>query len=147
MRRERLVDPPVIAIESLQVKRDRVRAKVRVTDAAYTMTTPRLAERAKIVFPNLALHACVNGEGPLFGCVIDHTPLPHLLEHVVVDLQVEATHDPYRVFTGATRWLNEELGTALVEVSYTDDLVAIRAFRDAAHLLNRLCSQIAYARE
>jgi hypothetical protein len=64
--------------------------------------------------------------------------LPHLLEHVVVQFQVEACPDPDRIFTGATRWTDRRAGLAQVEVSYADDIVALRAFRDGAALVNSL---------
>lgn len=130
--------PPRIVVEKLQVRADRVVATVRMPDPLRVLTTPKLAARVCEDFPNLPHHACVNGEGPAFGAVIEHTPLPHLLEHLVVDLQVQAEPDPDRVFTGASRWTEREQGRARVEVSYSDDLVALRAFRDAADYLNSL---------
>ncbi len=130
-----------LAIESLRVERDRVRARVRVNDLAHVMTTPQIAQAALALRPSLARHACVNGQGPMFGSVIGHTPLPHLLEHVVLDLQVEMTDDASRVFTGATRWIDEAAGVAEVEMSYMDDLVALRAFRDAAHMITRMINE------
>lgn len=127
-----------LAIESLSVKADRVIALVRMHDAVKVMTTPKLARRACERHPNLPDHACVNGEGPTFAAVIDHTPAPHLLEHLVIDLQTEACDDPDLIFTGATRWVDRPAGLAEVQVSYADDLVALRAFREAADFINGL---------
>ena len=125
-----------VRIESLLVKADRVVAMVRVGDARHANTTPDIAQAAIAAMPDLPIHTCVNGVGPVFGAVLDNTPLPHLLEHVAVQLQVAACPDPDRVFTGATRWVDRRVGLAQVEVSYADDIVAIRAFRDAAALVN-----------
>ena len=130
--------PPRIVIERLQVRSDRVVATVRMPNAPRVLTTPKLAARVCRDFPDLPQHACVNGEGPVFGAVVGHTPLPHLLEHLVIDLQVQAGDDPDRLFTGASRWTDREKGLAQVEVSYADDLAALRAFRDAAAYLNAL---------
>ena len=127
-----------LVLESLRVERDRVVAMVRVEDAAYAMTTPQIARAATQARPDLPQHACVNGVGPVFGAVMANTPLPHLLEHVVVDLQAAACPDPDRVFTGVTRWTDRRAGKARVEVSYADDIVALRAFRDAVLLVNSL---------
>lgn len=127
-----------LRIESLTVKSDRVVALVRMADAVRVLTTPKLAQRVCQQHPDLPRHACVNGEGPLFGAVMDHTALPHMLEHLVIDLQTQACPDPDRVFTGATRWVDRPAGLASVEVSYADDLVALRAFRDAVDYLNDL---------
>ena len=132
-------DAPVrIVLESLHVTADRIVAAVRVADPGRADTTPALAAVAAARRPNLPIHTCVNGEGPTFGAVMAHTPLPHLLEHVVVDLQVERCPDANRVFTGATRWTDRRAGRARVEVSYADDLVALAAFRDAVALVNSL---------
>jgi hypothetical protein len=129
---------PRLVLKSLRVEADRVVAAVVVEGAASSAdTNPRIAARAIAERPNLPIHTCVNGEGPLFGSVIDHTPLPHLLEHVVVDLQTAACPNPDRVFTGATRWTDGHPERARVEVSYADDIAALRAFRDAVDLVNR----------
>lgn len=133
--------PPVprLAIETLQVRRDRIVATVRV-DPAHPNSTPRLARALTAALPDLPRHACVNPEGDYFAAVMDHTALPHVLEHVVIDLQTSAfaVTDPDRVFTGVTRWTDFAHGRASVEVSYHDDVTAIRAFRDAAALINSL---------
>jgi len=131
-------DAPRLVLESLRVQRDRVVATVRVGSAELANTTPLLARMAVAVRPDLPLHSCVNGVGPTFGSVIANTPTPHLLEHVVIDLQTAACPDPDRVFTGMTRWTDRRAGRAEVQVSYADDLVALRAFRDAVELINSL---------
>lgn len=129
---------PRLLLESLRVQRDRVVAAVRVGDPDSAMTTPQLARQLVRIRPDLPIHSCVNGRGPTFGAVIEHTPLPHVLEHVVIDLQTASCADPDRVFTGVTRWIDRRAGKAQVEVSYADDLVCLRAFRDAVELLNSL---------
>lgn len=172
-----------LSIERLCVRRDRVEANVRV-EPGFHLTTPEIARRVAAAFPTLASHACVNDVGPRFGAVMDRTPLPHLLEHLVIDLQVRACEVGARgtaseasgsagagsgsgmalaagagasldalldargnpadalpaddvSYCGTTAWLDEAVGLARVEVSFTDDLVALRAFRDATDFLNR----------
>lgn len=129
---------PLITIEALHVGADRVVATVRVASRERALTNPQMAARACKLRPDLPIHACVNGKGPTFAAVMERTPVPHLLEHVVIDLQTQACPDPDRVFTGATRWLDVREGRAQVAVSFADDLVALRAFRDAADLVNGL---------
>ena len=114
--------------------------------------------RVLAVVPTLAQHACVNERGTVFAAVMDCTPLPHLLEHLVVDLQVRAesgqwftlpgaaaeappsmvgaTHD--RPIVGTSEWLDEVAGIARIDVSFADDLVALRAVRDSVAFLNKL---------
>lgn len=131
---------PGIWIESLRVKSDRIVAMVRVGDVRRANTTAQVAQAAVAALPNLPIHTCVNGVGPLLGAVIEDTPLPHLLEHVVVELQVAACPDPDRIFTGATRWVDRLAGLAQVEVSYADDIEALRSFRDGVTLVNSFIS-------
>ena len=78
----------------------------------------------------------MNEEGDTFAAVMDHTSLPHLLEHLVIDMQAQAVSDENAVFVGTTEWIDEFAGRARIEVSFTDDLVALRAFRDAIAFLN-----------
>ena len=129
-------DAPLLVIESLRVERDRIIAHVRVGSAERAHTTPRIARLATAVHPDLPIHTCVNGVGPTFGAVIENTPLPHLLEHLAIDMQTAACANPDRVFTGATRRTDRRAGAAEVQLSYADDLVALRAFRDAVELVN-----------
>ena len=162
-----------LAIERLTVRADRVVALVRAAPSA-RMSTPALAARLRREFPLVAHHACVNDAGDSFGDVMECTPLPHVLEHLVIDLQTRAhaqeregeracgaapdaragrrappRRSPRRAappaappppddfaFVGTTEWLDEARGLARVEVNFTDDLVALRAFRDAARFLN-----------
>ena len=81
----------------------------------------------------------MNGAGDTFGAVMEATSLPHLLEHLVIDLQTQAAPpdaSPDTAYVGITRWTDENAGRAHIEVRFTDDLVALRAFRDAARFLN-----------
>lgn len=130
---------PLVHIIRLHVKRDRIVAQVRV-DPARVFSTVDMAHRLIERFPDLPRHACVNPQGNLFGDVIAHTALPHVLEHLVIELQVRAhaQTEPSRVFTGISRWTDGAQGLAQISVSYRDDLIALRAFRDAASVLNAM---------
>ncbi|MEG0027060.1 MAG: hypothetical protein RR753_02635 [Raoultibacter sp.] len=125
-----------LTIERLTVAADRISCEVAVA-SEYAVTTPLLASRVQRVFPNLSRHTCVNDAGDTFGAVIDHTSLPHLLEHLVIDLQTQQVTEIQAVFVGTTQWLDRMHTKARVEVNFTDDLVALRAFRDSCEYLNR----------
>lgn len=132
-----------LSIERLTVRSDRVVCDVVVTPGAPRATSPAFIARVLKEFPTLPHHACVNDQGDTFAAVMERTSLPHLLEHLVIDLQVRAQPptlaiaDPAPVFVGTTEWTDEFAGRARIEVSFTDDLVALRAFRDATSFLNR----------
>lgn len=134
------------------------------------VTFASLIQRVLPAFPTLPQHACVNERGITFAAVMDCTPLPHLLEHLVVDLQVRSqvvqqharegaasrsvapttSHtNAYadsaalagsapreRPIVGTSEWVDERAGLARIDVSFADDQVALRAFRDAVTFLN-----------
>lgn len=127
-----------LSIERMVVGEGRLVCDVRLAPGAPRFTTPELARRAAREFPHLAHHACVNDKGASFGAVMGETPLPHLLEHLVIELQTCRSQAESAVFAGTTDWLDETAGTARVQVSFTDDLMALRAFGDAVEALNRL---------
>ena len=61
------------------------------------------------------------------------------MEHLVIDLQTRAEFETAAnglTYIGTTEWLDEAQGKARIEVNFADDLVALRAFRDAANFLN-----------
>lgn len=132
----------MLTVKSLTVRPERVVCIVSVKRACL-LTTPALAHKAAKAFPDLPRHACVNEKGPTFGHVMKRTPLPHLLEHLIIDLQLEQYARMERFacqnrppLTGTTQWVNRSKGLARVEVSYWDDLVALRCVAQAADLLN-----------
>ena len=139
--------PDALSIERMTVRADRIVCDVSLAPAAPRFTSPAMAERVRAAFPDVAHHACVNEEGDTFAAVMDRTSLPHVLEHLVISLQVRAEAEraaapgadedcASTVFVGTTEWTDEFAGLARVEVSFADDLVALRAFRDATRFLN-----------
>lgn len=146
-----------IRVKRMEVRRGHLVYRVAF-GAAPRVTSPRLMSRVLAVVPTLAQHACVNERGATFAAVMDCTPLPHLLEHLVVDLQVRAesgqwftlpgaaaeappsmagaTHD--HPIVGTSEWLDEAAGIARIDMSFADDLVALRAMRDSVAFLNKL---------
>lgn len=144
-----------VRIERLTVRDGRIACDLAVLSGAPRESTPEIAARLARRFPTLALHACVNENGDTFGACMEATPLPHVFEHLVIDLQVRADEAraaaraadvralaapdgaPASAYVGTSEWVDEAAGLARVEVSFTDDLVALRAFRDAAAALNK----------
>lgn len=130
--------PDALTITRLLVRADRIVCEVALAPSAPRTTSPALMERILPAFPTLLHHACVNDAGTTFSAAMMHTSLPHLLEHMVIDLQVRTTeHATNAVFVGTTEWIDEAAGRARIEVSFADDLVALRAFRDATRILNK----------
>ena len=131
-----------IALERLSVLPDRIEAEVRVLDPAYRTTSPELIAQVLVRFPTVRYHACRNETGPTFSAVMENTSLPHLLEHLVIDIQTRAhaeredeATDP--VFTGTTQWSATMSDVAIVRVSFYDDLIALGTFKQALHFINQ----------
>ena len=127
----------LISATKIVVQDGRLVCEVAIPDPARRYCTPRLANRVRTAFPDIVKHACVNGVSDRFVTVMDSTSVPHLLEHLMIDIQV---HDD-RVeadasFVGATEWLDESAGTALVQVSFADDLCALQALNKSLDFLN-----------
>lgn len=139
----------MLHVESIVVRRDRIIAVAKMDAGAPRFTSASLMDLVLARFPDLPSHACVNARGDRFGAVMDHTSIPHVLEHLVIDLQADAytkrhaagdereTVDP-PLLTGTTKWMDRAEGLAQVQVSYFDDLVALSAFREAVDFLNGL---------
>lgn len=133
-----------IAFERLTVLPDRIEAEVRVCDPCSRMTTPDLIARVIEQFPTIPYHACRNDRGPTFEAVMERTSVPHLLEHLVIDLQAHEhaktmlpnEANAQATFTGTTQWSAEDADVAIVRVSFQDDLIALGAFKKALHFIN-----------
>ncbi len=126
-----------ITVERLDISPGKLTICVRLRpDARYT--NPQLAQQVVADFPQLPLHACVNPHGPAFASVLEHTSLAHLLEHLIIDLQVAQAPDEAAVtFAGHTTWTSESEGLARITVSFHDDACALRALRNAVEYIER----------
>ena len=129
------MENPPISISSIVVKRGRLTCEVEVSDAQYRYTNPQIARRVLDIYPSLSRHACVNAEGRTFGCVIEHTSIAHLLAHLAVELRTRAVDNPQALFVGTSEWLDETAGKACVQLSFSDDLVALRALKEATEIV------------
>lgn len=118
--------------------------------------------------PHLPHHVCKNKQGCTFAAVMNNTSIIHVFEHVIIDCMVQEsqakratsntsnTHvtqappranaistlpDEATLFVGNSQWVSKERKTATVEVSFTDDVMALRAIKTAvAHLNAALAS-------
>ena len=128
--------PDPIRIRSITVRTGRLVVDISIPDERHRQTTPRLAAFVEQSYPDLPHHACVNGRGPDFGSVMECTSTAHMLEHLVISLQTRAATGLVQPFVGTTEWVDEATGQARIEVSFRDDLEALRAFNEATRFLN-----------
>lgn len=131
-----------IAIERTHVRKGIVDLDVCADVHALRVTSDQ-ARRILELLPNLAHHVCVNGAGnDSFGDEVIGTELPHLLEHVVIELQGKVSGDD-ATLTGHTSWLDElgqtgPEGYALMRTSVTfkNDFVALHAIDEAVRIID-----------
>lgn len=124
-----------IQVRAITVRTGRLVCDVAIPDERFRHTTPRLAAFVQREYPDLPHHACVNGEGDSFGVVIERTSTAHLLEHLAISMQTRAASSA-SPFVGTTEWTDESAGEARVEMSFRDDLEALRSFNEATRFLN-----------
>lgn len=124
-------------VESVTVCADRIDAIVRVDDPARLRTSPdaEIAGRVLALLPGLASHRCENNDGLSFAEELSDTEVPHLFEHVVLELMAEAGSP--RSLRGETSWDFKRDGRGVFRVSleYDDDLVCLGAIKAACRVV------------
>ena len=149
-----------LSYEKIRVRAERIELLVRVSDECFKTTTPELIKVCLADFPLLAKHTCRNQKGTTFASVMNNTPVPHLLEHLIVQLQLQAEEVRQErvscggqnsawstnnraeslIITGSTQWSKSDDLLACVSVSFRDDLIALAACKEALNYLNKLFS-------
>jgi hypothetical protein len=86
--------------------------------------------------PGLRRHRCECGSNHGFERELEDTELPHMLEHVALELMVLAGSP--RTLEGRTTWDFQRDGAGVFDVAieYDDDLVALAAVREGTLLVN-----------
>lgn len=138
-------------MKPLEIKRIRVRKGTLDLDVLCAVKTLHVtaeqAQRALELLPNLAHHICVNdADGESFGDELVGTELPHLLEHVIIELQGLAAQNPSALI-GHTSWIDELAETAprgyahmRTSVTFENDFDALAAMNEAIDIVNAICS-------
>lgn len=125
-------------VHSVTVCPDRVEVVVHVEGAEtmHTSLDEAIAGRALSVLPGLADHRCFNDAGRTFAEEIADTEVPHLFEHVVLELMAEAGSP--RSLRGETTWDFKRDGRGVFRVSleYDDDLVCLGAIKAADRVVH-----------
>ncbi len=125
-----------IRVRTVTVRTGRIIFDIELPNPAHRYSSPKLAAFVTTQYPNLLEHACVNGTDDVFGAVVESTSVPHILEHLTIDVQTRDAREADATFVGTTEWLDEDQGLARIEMSFRDDLHALRAFAEATRFLN-----------
>jgi len=109
-------------------------------DRCTTDCAPHVPQGLFRLFPHLSRHKCHNGNGYSFRREAMATEVPHLLEHLIIELQAQAQH--HDVLKGETQWnwRVDPRGTFHVHVEYQNELLVLAAIRLAERVVNALDS-------
>ncbi len=105
-------------------------------DRCTTECAPHIPRSLFRLFPHLAHHTCHNGNNYSFKREAMATEVPHLLEHLIIELQAQAQH--HEILKGETQWnwRVDPRGTFHVHVEYENELLVLAAIRLAERIVN-----------
>ena len=92
------------------------------------------------LLPQMAAQRCVNDKGHSFGREAQATEIPHLFEHLIMEIQNQVRRGVGAPLSGETRWnwTVDPRGRFYVTVDYEHEVVALGAIRLAECLINAL---------
>ena len=136
-------EAPTLSISEVHVGPEAVEAVVRVASEACmrTASSVGLHHRVLAALPGIVSHRCECGSAHGIEAELADTETPHLLEHVALELMVMSGSP--RTLRGDTRWDFETDGRGVfrVTLAYDDDLVALRALKDATGIVEALFAE------
>jgi hypothetical protein len=101
-----------------------------------TRHTPAMAPGVLRLLPGLAHHDCQNGRGHTFTQELECTEVPHLLEHVILELQALAQHHDRLCGETEWNWRKEPRGSFHVQIEFENEQLALACVRLAERLVN-----------
>ena len=104
----------------------------------YLLTSDSLLDSIIRLIPTLPMHSCARNGIGTFAEKMHATLLPHLVEHVAIDLLVQTYREEAVAFAGNTSWLDRGAQLMSVRVSYQNASVTEAALIAAVKLVNDL---------
>lgn len=103
-----------------------------------TRQAPHIPKLLFKLFPHLARHRCDNNNGYTFRRECRETEIPHLFEHLIIELQGAA--QGVSVLKGETQWdwHIDPKGRFHVYVEYQNEMLVLAAIRVAERIINAL---------
>jgi hypothetical protein len=127
-----------LSVERVTVGEKSVEIVVRASSERgfRTRAYPQAVEIVLSTLPGLARHRCECGSAHGIEAELRDTELPHLLEHVILELMV-LSGSP-RTLAGRTTWdfKRDGRGVFNVSIEYDDDLVALGAVRTGTDVVS-----------
>lgn len=134
-------------IHSITVGPEKCTAVLGVTPGAPLMTSADLEATASVYYlaPGIAAQSCLGDTGSTFQDCMGHTELPHLLEHLTIEI-MSKTGLAGKVVCGRTRALSPERGAELMgpdyagrvfetDLSCPDDVLTVGALSSAVFIM------------
>lgn len=129
-------------MEILFYDKHRVKLVVEMADPNRYSTehAPHIPRRLFKLFPHLAKHRCENDYGYTFRKECRATEIPHLFEHLIIELQGQA--EKSRALKGETQWnwRIDPRGRFHVYVDYDNEMLVLGAIRVAERVICALDS-------
>src|SRR5207253_146874 len=118
-------------VEILFYDQNKAKLVVEMPDPSRCTTdmVPHLPRSLFRLFPHLAHHKCHNDGGYSFRRESRSTEIPHLLEHLIIELQTQAQR--HEILKGETQWnwRVDPRGTFHVHVEYENEQLVLAAIR------------------
>lgn len=113
------------------------------TEAFTTEGRPHIPRILFKLLPQMATQHCFNDEGLSFRREAQATEIPHLFEHLIIEIQDQVRRGIGAPLSGETswNWTVDPRGRFYVTVDYDNELVAIGAIRLAESVINALDSR------
>jgi len=130
-------------VEILFYNSHRVKLVVEMPDPSKCTTrhAPHIPKLLFKLLPHLSKHKCENDSGFTFRKECQCTEIPHLFEHLIIELQGQAQKSS--VLRGETQWnwRVDPKGRFHVYVDYENELLVMGAIRVAERIINALDSR------
>ncbi|MCL6518505.1 MAG: hypothetical protein K6T99_01610 [Armatimonadetes bacterium] len=127
-------------VEILFYDQNRVKLVVEMSDPTRYSTehAPHIPRLLFKLFPHLARHRCDNDNGYTFKKECRNTEIPHLFEHLIIELQGQVQKT--KILKGETQWnwRIDPRGRFHVYVDYENEILVLGAIRLAERIINAL---------
>ena len=114
-------------------------------DAFLTQHVPKMPRILFRMFPYLAAQRCYNDHGHSFRREARATEIPHLFEHLLLEIQKQVRRGLYAdsPISGETEWnwTIDPRGRFHVRVGYDNEIIALASVRLAERIINALDSK------
>jgi len=112
------------------------------TEAFTTAGRPHIPRILFKLLPQMATQHCFNDDGLSFRREAEATEIPHLFEHLIIEIQNQVRRGIGAPLSGETcwNWTVDPRGLFYVTVDYDNEIVALGAIRLAENVINALDS-------